>query len=266
MGIVDLSRWQSERWPRFTVDGVHRTISLLALGGRRGRVLTTVLDSFTQISLRRRGPFRSPRATGEIWVGAGALAFDLLIAPRPHEHPQASHRPPDVADRPLERLRVLAARPGARPRDGKRRNGSVDARDQRVGCLGVGSGTSAGASQLRGRAATAAGRWPPSAIGVGLGTCLSRLASNWAARSGTPAPILTAFAPPAGRTSQVADAAGAGSQLSFPRSARLSGHAVQRSEAPASWMSTSVRRCMAPRRARSRVRSSASRLAVAVSR
>lgn len=79
MGIVDLSRWQSERWPRFLVDGVHRTLSLLALAVVAIHVLTNVLDAFTQIGIRDAiVPFAS--SYRPIWVGAGALAFDLLLA------------------------------------------------------------------------------------------------------------------------------------------------------------------------------------------
>lgn len=79
MGIVDLSRWQSERWPRFLVDGVHRAVSLLAVAVVAVHVLTTVLDGFTQISIRDAiVPFAS--SYRPIWVGAGALAFDLLLA------------------------------------------------------------------------------------------------------------------------------------------------------------------------------------------
>lgn len=79
MGIVDLSRWQSERWPRFMVDGIHRTLSLFAVVVVAIHVLTTVLDGFTQIGFRDAiVPFAS--SYRPIWVGAGALALDLLLA------------------------------------------------------------------------------------------------------------------------------------------------------------------------------------------
>jgi len=79
MGIVDLSRWQSERWPRFLVDGIHRTLSLLAVSVVAVHVVTTVLDGFTHIGLLDAViPFAS--SYRPIWLGMGALAFDLILA------------------------------------------------------------------------------------------------------------------------------------------------------------------------------------------
>jgi DMSO/TMAO reductase YedYZ heme-binding membrane subunit len=79
MGIVDLSRWQSERWPRFVVDGVHRTVSLLAVAVVAVHVLTTVADGFTPIGLKDAVvPFAAPYRP--LWLGLGTLAFDLLLA------------------------------------------------------------------------------------------------------------------------------------------------------------------------------------------
>ena len=79
LGIVDLSRWRSERWPRFLLDGAHRTVSLLALAVVAIHVVTTLLDGYTQIGIRDAFvPFLT--SYRPIWVGLGALAFDLLIA------------------------------------------------------------------------------------------------------------------------------------------------------------------------------------------
>lgn len=79
LGILDLSRWNSERWPRFVLDGAHRTVSLLALAVVLIHVLTTLLDGYTQIGLRDAFiPFLS--SYRPIWVGLGALSFDLLLA------------------------------------------------------------------------------------------------------------------------------------------------------------------------------------------
>jgi DMSO/TMAO reductase YedYZ heme-binding membrane subunit len=79
MGVVDVSRWHSKRWPRFLTDGIHRTVSLLALAVVAIHVVTTVLDGFTQIGIRDAiVPFAS--SYRPIWVGFGALAFDLLLA------------------------------------------------------------------------------------------------------------------------------------------------------------------------------------------
>ncbi len=79
MGIVDLSRWQSVRLPRFVLDGVHRTLSLLAVAMVAIHVVTTVADGFTPIGLTDAViPFAS--AYRPLWLGLGALAFDLLLA------------------------------------------------------------------------------------------------------------------------------------------------------------------------------------------
>lgn len=79
MGVVDVARLQSERWPRFLIDGIHRTVSLLALAVVAIHVATTLLDGFTQVGIRDAiVPFAS--SYRPIWVGFGALAFDLLLA------------------------------------------------------------------------------------------------------------------------------------------------------------------------------------------
>lgn len=79
MGIVDLSRWQSERLPRFVLDGLHRTLSLLAVAMVAIHVGTTVADGFTPIGLKDAViPFASPYRP--LWLGLGTLSFDLLLA------------------------------------------------------------------------------------------------------------------------------------------------------------------------------------------
>lgn len=79
LGVVEVSRWSTERWPRFIVDGLHRNVSLLALAVLTVHILTTVIDSFTPLSLKDAViPFAS--SYRPLWVGLGALAFDLLLA------------------------------------------------------------------------------------------------------------------------------------------------------------------------------------------
>jgi hypothetical protein len=79
LGVLDVSRWSNARWPRFVVDGLHRSSSLLVLVFVAVHVLTAVLDSFAPIALTDAvlpflGVYRP------LWLGLGALAFDLLIA------------------------------------------------------------------------------------------------------------------------------------------------------------------------------------------
>jgi DMSO/TMAO reductase YedYZ heme-binding membrane subunit len=79
LGVVDLSRWQSERWPRFAVDGVHRTVSLLAVAMVLVHIVTTVADTFTPIGFVDAViPFTS--SYRPLWLGLGAISFDLLLA------------------------------------------------------------------------------------------------------------------------------------------------------------------------------------------
>lgn len=79
LGIVDVRRWRAEGWPRFVVDGLHRNASLLVVVFLGLHILTSVADRFAPISLRDAvvplaGTYRP------LWLGLGALSFDLLLA------------------------------------------------------------------------------------------------------------------------------------------------------------------------------------------
>jgi DMSO/TMAO reductase YedYZ heme-binding membrane subunit len=79
LGIANVGRLQSTRWPRFVIEGVHRNISLLAIAVLVVHVLTSVLDPFAGIHLIDAvvpfvGSYRP------IWLGLGAFAADLLLA------------------------------------------------------------------------------------------------------------------------------------------------------------------------------------------
>jgi sulfoxide reductase heme-binding subunit YedZ len=79
LGVAQIGRLASRRWPRFAVAGLHRTSSLLAVVFLTVHILTAVLDSFAPISpadavLPFAGSYRP------VWLGLGALAFDLLLA------------------------------------------------------------------------------------------------------------------------------------------------------------------------------------------
>jgi predicted ferric reductase len=79
LGVLDVSRLATPRWPRFVIDGMHRSASLLALSFLGLHILTTVLDSFAPISLIDAViPFHSPYRP--LWLGLGAVAFDLMLA------------------------------------------------------------------------------------------------------------------------------------------------------------------------------------------
>ncbi len=79
LGVVDVSRWSSPRWPRFVVDSLHRNVSMLVLVFLGLHIITAALDSFAPISLLDAvvpfiGSYRP------FWLGLGAVAFDLLLA------------------------------------------------------------------------------------------------------------------------------------------------------------------------------------------
>jgi sulfoxide reductase heme-binding subunit YedZ len=79
IGVLDVARVGSRRWPRFLVDAVHRNASMLAVVFLVVHIVTAVLDSFASISLVDAfvpffGSYRP------LWLGLGALAGDLLLA------------------------------------------------------------------------------------------------------------------------------------------------------------------------------------------
>ncbi len=79
LGVADVRRWSTEKWPRFVVDSLHRNVSLLALAFLGLHILTAVLDSFAHISLIDAVvPFTG--SYRPFWLGLGALSFDLMLA------------------------------------------------------------------------------------------------------------------------------------------------------------------------------------------
>ena len=79
LGVLGIARWRSERLPRFVVQGLHRNLTLLAVLFVAVHVVTTVADGFAPVRLVDAiVPFASPYRP--VWLGLGALAFDLLLA------------------------------------------------------------------------------------------------------------------------------------------------------------------------------------------
>jgi sulfoxide reductase heme-binding subunit YedZ len=79
LGVITTVRFETPHWPRFVLQGLHRNISLLILVFICLHVATTVIDGFVPIGyLDAVVPFRSPYRT--LWLGLGAVAFDLLLA------------------------------------------------------------------------------------------------------------------------------------------------------------------------------------------
>jgi hypothetical protein len=76
LGVLQVQRWGS---PRFVVVSLHRAISLLVVVFLAVHVLTAVLDGFAPIRLLDAVlPFTGTYRP--IWLGLGALAFDLIVA------------------------------------------------------------------------------------------------------------------------------------------------------------------------------------------
>ena len=79
LGLLTSVRWESRRWPRFVVEGLHRNVSLVVLVFLAIHITTTVVDGFVPIGwLDVVMPFRA--GYRPVWVGLGALAVDCLLA------------------------------------------------------------------------------------------------------------------------------------------------------------------------------------------
>jgi methionine sulfoxide reductase heme-binding subunit len=79
LGVLTAGRWRSDRWPRFAVATLHRNLTLLALVFIGVHVATTIADGYAPIGVKDVFlPFTSQYRP--VWLGLGALAFDLLLA------------------------------------------------------------------------------------------------------------------------------------------------------------------------------------------
>jgi methionine sulfoxide reductase heme-binding subunit len=79
LGVADVRRFGTARWPRFVIDGLHRNVALLSVVFVALHIITTLLDGFAPISLLAAFvPFTS--AYRPFWLGLGAVSFDLLLA------------------------------------------------------------------------------------------------------------------------------------------------------------------------------------------
>jgi sulfoxide reductase heme-binding subunit YedZ len=79
LGIVTALRWRGERWPRFAITNAHRNLTLLSIAFVGLHVVTTLADGYAPIGPKDAViPFASPYRP--IWLGLGAVAFDLLLA------------------------------------------------------------------------------------------------------------------------------------------------------------------------------------------
>jgi methionine sulfoxide reductase heme-binding subunit len=79
IGVAAIGRLRGPSVPRFLVHGLHRSSSLLAIVFLIIHIVTAVLDSFAPIGLSDAVvPFAG--VYRPLWLGLGAVAFDLLLA------------------------------------------------------------------------------------------------------------------------------------------------------------------------------------------
>ena len=79
LGVLDVKRWSTQRYPRFVIDSLHRNVSLLAISFLLIHILSSIVDGFAHISIAAAvipfvGSYRP------FWLGLGAISFDLILA------------------------------------------------------------------------------------------------------------------------------------------------------------------------------------------
>jgi DMSO/TMAO reductase YedYZ heme-binding membrane subunit len=80
VGILGPLRVTGGRWPRFAIDTLHRDLSLLVIALLVVHIVTSVLDTFVSISLTEAVVPFIISSYRPLWLGLGALAFDILLA------------------------------------------------------------------------------------------------------------------------------------------------------------------------------------------
>jgi DMSO/TMAO reductase YedYZ heme-binding membrane subunit len=79
LGIATTTRLRTSQLPRFAVAGIHRALTLLAVVFVAVHVTTTVIDGYAPVGWKDAFvPFLAPYRP--VWLGLGAVAFDLLLA------------------------------------------------------------------------------------------------------------------------------------------------------------------------------------------
>jgi methionine sulfoxide reductase heme-binding subunit len=79
LGLATTNRVRARNWPGYAQQEIHRRISLMALVFLGIHVLTSVLDTFVDISWATiLVPFTS--SYDRVWVGVGTISLDLMVA------------------------------------------------------------------------------------------------------------------------------------------------------------------------------------------
>ena len=193
LGVIDVRRYATPRWPRFVIDGLHRNVALLTIVFLVLHILTSVLDSFAPIALLDAViPFAG--SYRPFWLGLGRHLVRSAARRDDHEPRAPPRRPPHVARGALALLRVLARRAPARLRHGQRRQGRVAAAAERrlpiVVATSVLVRVAAGWPEACGCGALHWPAPPDSRCSSSVWLPAGPLGSEWARRSGTPSALL----------------------------------------------------------------------------
>jgi predicted ferric reductase len=79
LGVLTANRAATVRWPAFSLQDLHRRLSVIAMGFLVCHILTSVLDTYVHIGWAAIVvPFAS--SYKRLWVGLGSIGIDLLLA------------------------------------------------------------------------------------------------------------------------------------------------------------------------------------------
>jgi hypothetical protein len=222
LGIGEVRAWRPAGTPRFAIAAMHRTVSLLAVALLAVHVVTTLLDPFPHIgALNAVVPFQTTYRP--LWLGLGTIASDLLLA--------------------LVVTSLVRRRLGYRVWRGVHWFAYACWPVALLHGIGAGSDTKtawmlaltlacvgAVLVTLVARLTAPAAPWPVrlgagggatlAALALGIWLAQGPLAQGWPSRAGTPAGVITAFAP---RAAAARPAALAPDHLARPFAAPLAG-------------------------------------------
>ncbi len=79
LGILTANRAATVRWPGFSVQDLHRRLSVITMGFLACHIVTSVLDAYVHIGWAAIVvPFAS--SYKPLWVSLGSVGFDMLLA------------------------------------------------------------------------------------------------------------------------------------------------------------------------------------------
>ncbi|MGD0379446.1 MAG: ferric reductase-like transmembrane domain-containing protein [Acidimicrobiales bacterium] len=79
LGILTANRVTGPRWPGFSIQDLHRRVSVITMGFLACHILTSVVDTYVHIGWTAIVvPFAS--SYKRLWVALGAVGVDLLLA------------------------------------------------------------------------------------------------------------------------------------------------------------------------------------------